>query len=88
MAAGGVEKQLEKLRATVNSGSYYEAQQIFKTVYYRYRSRKKMQDSYQLLEEGAIMQFNHGQVHRPLHPVLLHGTSLTQVSLVSPGKLV
>lgn len=62
MASGGVEKQIEKLRAKVNAGSSYEAQQIFKTVYHRYRARKQLQDAYQLLEQGAIMQFDRDQV--------------------------
>lgn len=66
MASGGVEKQIEKLRAKVDSGSFYEAQQIFKTVYHRYRSRKQLQDAYQLLEEGAVMQFDRDQVSRLL----------------------
>eukprot|EP00884_Botryococcus_braunii_P015051 jgi/Botrbrau1/23547/Bobra.0141s0018.1 len=71
MAASGVEKQLEKLRATVDSGASYEALQIVKTVYHRYRSRKKMLDSYQLLEEAAIMLLNRGQVTGGLELALL-----------------
>jgi hypothetical protein len=57
-----VDKQIEKLRATVESGAAYEAQQILKTVFHRYRSRKKLQDSYDLVERGAILQLQHGQV--------------------------
>ncbi|KAK9814271.1 hypothetical protein WJX72_003196 [[Myrmecia] bisecta] len=63
MAESGVEKVLQKLRTNLEAGSYYEAQQMFKTVYHRYRSRKLYADSYTLAEEGARLQLEKGQLN-------------------------
>ncbi len=41
---------LQKLRTNIEAGSYYEAHEMFKTVYHRYRSRKQLEDSYRLAE--------------------------------------
>lgn len=34
----GVSRVLDKLEASVNSGHYYEAHQMYRTLYFRYRS--------------------------------------------------
>lgn len=41
---------LDKINAQVQAGNYYEAQQMYKTVYYRYRSRKQAMEAYQILK--------------------------------------
>lgn len=41
---------LDKIKTTVESGSYYEAQQMYKTVYHRYRNKRQLKDSYQILQ--------------------------------------
>lgn len=41
---------LQKLRNNIEAGSFYEAHEMFKTVYHRYRSRKQLEDSYRLAE--------------------------------------
>lgn len=41
---------LAKLQANIDAGHYYEAQQMFKTVYHRHRARKMLSESYSLAE--------------------------------------
>jgi len=41
---------LAKLQAYIDAGHYYEAQQMFKTVYHRHRARKMLNESYSLVE--------------------------------------
>lgn len=41
---------LQKLRSNIEAGSYYEAHEMFKTVYHRYRSRRQLEESYKLAE--------------------------------------
>lgn len=48
-----VGKTLAKIRVTVESGAYYEAQQLYKSVYYRHKARKQMEESFQILQVGA-----------------------------------
>uniref|UniRef100_A0A061S2K2 Golgi to er traffic protein 4 n=1 Tax=Tetraselmis sp. GSL018 TaxID=582737 RepID=A0A061S2K2_9CHLO len=57
-----IDKTLSKLRTSVAEGAFYEAQQMFKTVYARYRNKKAREDSYKLAEEGAILQLREGQL--------------------------
>jgi hypothetical protein len=61
-SAAGVQKSLDKIRAQVEAGAYYEAQQMYKTVYHRYRARKALADSYEVLVQGAVQQLASKQV--------------------------
>lgn len=36
---------------------------MFKTIYHRFRAQKKLQDGYKLLEEGARLQLQEGQLN-------------------------
>jgi hypothetical protein len=47
----------------VAAGAFYEAQQMYKTVYHRYKSRKQLQDSYVVLTQGAIQQLGSNQIN-------------------------
>jgi hypothetical protein len=47
----------------VAAGAFYEAQQMYKTVYHRYKSRKQLQDSYVVLTQGAVQQLGSNQVN-------------------------
>ncbi|XP_022124942.2 Golgi to ER traffic protein 4 homolog [Pieris rapae] len=49
----GVARVLEKLEASVNAGQYYEAHQMYRTLYFRYLNQKKYDDLLQLLHSGA-----------------------------------
>jgi hypothetical protein len=61
-AAAGVAKALQRVRAQVEAGAFYEAQQMYKTTYHRYHSRKQLEEAYQVLREGAVQQLRSGQV--------------------------
>lgn len=41
---------LAKLQSSIETGSFYEAHEMFKTVYYRTKSRGKVEESIKLLE--------------------------------------
>jgi hypothetical protein len=60
--AAGVAKALQRVRAQVEAGAYYEAQQMYKTTYHRYHSRKQHEEAYQVLREGAVQQLRCGQI--------------------------
>lgn len=67
----GTQKVLNKLQRSLEAGSYYDAQQAFKSVYYRYRAQKKLIDSYKLCEEGAKLQLQKGQLNCGVELALL-----------------
>lgn len=56
------DRVMYKMRANLGRGAFYEAQQMLKTVYYRYRSRRLYQESYDVVEDGACLQLKEGQV--------------------------
>eukprot|EP01024_Parvocaulis_polyphysoides_P051516 TRINITY_DN5075_c0_g1_i1.p1 TRINITY_DN5075_c0_g1~~TRINITY_DN5075_c0_g1_i1.p1 ORF type:complete len:324 (+),score=25.44 TRINITY_DN5075_c0_g1_i1:1-972(+) len=56
-----VQQQVDKLSKRVEEGQYYEAQQMFKTIHHRYKAKRKLQESYDILYEGAKLQLKHGQ---------------------------
>lgn len=65
MVGGGRDgnlKTLQKLEKCVEAGNYYEAQQMYKTVYARYVAAKKYAAALELLQSGASVQLRHGQV--------------------------
>ncbi|KAK9846633.1 hypothetical protein WJX81_007997 [Elliptochloris bilobata] len=62
MVGRSTDRVLEKMRANLDRGAFYEAQQMLKTVYFRYRSRRLYQESYDVLEDGACLQLRQGQV--------------------------
>jgi len=51
------------LRNGLQEGQPYDGQQMFKTIYHRFRAQKKLQDCYKLLEEGARLQLQEGQLN-------------------------
>eukprot|EP00898_Chlorokybus_atmophyticus_P006529 jgi/Chlat1/6878/Chrsp51S00514 len=59
--SAGVDKVLRKLERSMAEGNYYEAQQMYKTVYARYQAQGKWDDVYTLLQEGARIQLRHKQ---------------------------
>ncbi len=56
------DRVVAKMRANLDRGAFYEAQQMLKTVYFRYRSRQMLAESYDVLEDGACLQLQEGQV--------------------------
>jgi hypothetical protein len=55
-----VSKAVERCLAQIAAGNSYEAQQMFKTVYHRYRTRKQVQEAYQVLQVRAPAACMHG----------------------------
>ncbi|XP_026725321.1 Golgi to ER traffic protein 4 homolog [Trichoplusia ni] len=57
----GVGRVLDKLEASVNSGQYYEAHQMYRTLYFRYLSQKKYEDLLNLLYKGSSLLLQRDQ---------------------------
>ncbi|XP_072932032.1 Golgi to ER traffic protein 4 homolog [Epargyreus clarus] len=57
----GVTRVLDKLEASVKSGQYYEAHQMYRTLYFRYLSQKKYEDLLNLLYKGSTLLLEHDQ---------------------------
>ncbi|KAF6263020.1 hypothetical protein COO60DRAFT_1624749 [Scenedesmus sp. NREL 46B-D3] len=61
-AATGIQKSLDRINAQVVSGAFYEAQQMYKTVYHRCKARRQAEDSYTVLQAGAVTQLSNQQL--------------------------
>lgn len=59
---GGMDRVLTKLKASVAAGNYYEAHQMYRTLYFRYLNQQRFDDCLQLLYTGAV-QFLDQQQH-------------------------
>lgn len=60
---------LERIKSTVESGSFYEAQQMYKTAYYRFRAKKQLEDGYQILK---VVLMKRRALHDAWHVVASH----------------
>eukprot|EP00878_Enallax_costatus_P004388 GHUV01004625.1.p1 GENE.GHUV01004625.1~~GHUV01004625.1.p1 ORF type:complete len:311 (+),score=87.64 GHUV01004625.1:204-1136(+) len=58
----GVQKSLERIQAQVQAGAFYEAQQMYKTVYHRCKARKQTADSYEVLKSGSVQQLSYQEI--------------------------
>ncbi|XP_040852358.1 Golgi to ER traffic protein 4 homolog [Ochotona curzoniae] len=58
---GGVQRVEGKLRASVEKGDYYEAHQMYRTLFFRYMSHSKHVEARELMYSGALLFFSHGQ---------------------------
>ncbi|XP_036993760.2 Golgi to ER traffic protein 4 homolog [Artibeus jamaicensis] len=58
---GGVQRVEGKLRASVEKGDYYEAHQMYRTLFFRYMSQNKHAEARELMCSGALLFFSHGQ---------------------------
>ncbi|XP_034192300.1 Golgi to ER traffic protein 4 homolog [Osmia lignaria lignaria] len=57
----GVQRVLAKLEASINSENYYEAHQMYRTLYFRYLGQKKYSELLELLYNGATLLLQHEQ---------------------------
>ncbi|KZC13777.1 PREDICTED: Golgi to ER traffic protein 4 homolog [Dufourea novaeangliae] len=57
----GVQRVLAKLEASINSGNYYEAHQMYRTLYFRYLGQKKYSELLDLLYNGSTILLQHEQ---------------------------
>ncbi|XP_072980051.1 protein GET4 [Typha angustifolia] len=53
---------IEKLEKMVDAGSFYEAQQMYKTTSARYIAAERYLEALEILHSGALIQLKHGQV--------------------------
>ncbi|RXM27676.1 Golgi to ER traffic protein 4-like [Acipenser ruthenus] len=58
---GGVQRVEGKLRASVEKGDYYEAHQMYRTLFFRYMSQGKHAEARELMYSGAVLFFSHNQ---------------------------
>lgn len=57
----GVKRVLLKLEASINNGNYYEAHQMYRTLYFRYLGQKRYSDLLKLLYSGSLLFLQHEQ---------------------------
>ena len=62
MPSQAVSKAVRRLEEGLANHEYYESQQVVKTVYWRNRTRKLLDDSYDLLVAASQAQLTQGQV--------------------------
>ncbi|CAL5321679.1 unnamed protein product [Camellia sinensis] len=55
-------RNIEKLQKVVNDGNYYGAQQMYKSVTARYILAERYSEALDILQSGACIQLEHGQV--------------------------
>ncbi len=55
-------KVKEKLDSFCAEGKFYEAQQLYRTIYSRLSAQRKYDESAQCAETGAFQMFKHNQV--------------------------
>eukprot|EP00090_Calanus_glacialis_P045641 TRINITY_DN8607_c0_g1_i1.p1 TRINITY_DN8607_c0_g1~~TRINITY_DN8607_c0_g1_i1.p1 ORF type:complete len:336 (-),score=102.85 TRINITY_DN8607_c0_g1_i1:173-1180(-) len=59
---GGTERVLSKLKASIENENYYEAHQMYRTLYFRYLGQKKYGELETMLFDGAVLLFSHDEV--------------------------
>ncbi|KAF8774179.1 Golgi to ER traffic protein 4 like protein [Argiope bruennichi] len=57
----GTERVMKKLQTNIELGQYYEAHQMYRTLYFRYLTQKKYEELITLLYEGSVLFFTHNQ---------------------------
>ncbi|XP_038847111.1 Golgi to ER traffic protein 4 homolog isoform X2 [Salvelinus namaycush] len=60
---GGTQRVEGKLRASVEKGDYYEAHQMYRTLFFRYISQAKHTDARELMYNGAQLFFSYNQLN-------------------------
>ncbi|ESO87201.1 hypothetical protein LOTGIDRAFT_154705 [Lottia gigantea] len=61
MSARGVERVLAKCQACIDAGSFYEAHQMYRTLYFRYNAQHKYTEAIDLLYTGASTLLKNNQ---------------------------
>ena len=62
MATTGASRVYVKLRKSIDEGNYYEAHQMYRTLYHRYLQQKKFTQLIDLLYEGSKLFLTANQV--------------------------
>uniref|UniRef100_A0A2K5KX44 Guided entry of tail-anchored proteins factor 4 n=1 Tax=Cercocebus atys TaxID=9531 RepID=A0A2K5KX44_CERAT len=82
---GGVQRVEGKLRASVEKGDYYEAHQMYRTLFFRYMSQSK-----HLMYSGALLFFSHGQQNSAadLSMLVLESLEKAEVEVADEQKIL
>lgn len=75
---GGTDRVLSKLKASIENENYYEAHQMYRTLYFRYVGQKKYDEIEGMLYDGAVLLFSHQEVASGVDLAKLFVESLTQ----------
>jgi len=75
---GGTDRVLSKLKASIENENYYEAHQMYRTLYFRYVSQKKFSELEGMLFDGAILLFSHQETASGVDLAKLYVETLTQ----------
>jgi hypothetical protein len=59
----GTSRILDKAKQSIEEGKYYEAHQMYRTVYYRFVSQRRNEEALNLVYTGASLLLTHEQVH-------------------------
>lgn len=57
----GVQRVLAKLRSSIDQGNYYEAHQMYRTLYFRYSAQQQYPELLDMLYEGALLLLRNNQ---------------------------
>lgn len=60
--SGGVQRVLDKLEASVSAGNFYEAHQMYRTLYFRYSMQEKYKELLELLYSGSKLLLQNKQL--------------------------
>lgn len=60
--SGGVQRVLDKLEASVTAGNFYEAHQMYRTLYFRYLMQEKYKELLDLLYSGSRLLLQNKQL--------------------------
>ncbi|RMX41468.1 hypothetical protein pdam_00021717 [Pocillopora damicornis] len=59
--SGGTQRVLQKLSKSIEDGEYYEAHQLIRTLYFRYKSQKSYDEALEIVHNGACLLLKHKQ---------------------------
>lgn len=74
----GTERVISKLKKSIENENYYEAHQMYRTLYFRYVGQHKYQELETMLYDGAILLFSHNQVESGLDLAKLYVETLKE----------
>jgi len=58
----GTERVLSKLKAHIDNQNFYEAHQMYRTLYFRYLGQKKYAELESMLYDGAVLLFSKNEI--------------------------
>jgi len=74
----GTERVMSKLKKSIENENYYEAHQMYRTLYFRYVGQRKYEELEVMLYDGAILLFSHNQVESGLDLAKLYIDTLKE----------